>query len=563
MTAARSTIALFLVITALAAFVRLPVLKQGLWEDEATAVYVAESPNAREFLRRQAAIDYSPPLFNALLAGYGRVLGFGEVPVKALAIALGAVVCGAVAAAAAELFGPIAGLLAGLFAAENRVLIDMSAEVRPYSLSAALAALSMWAVFRFQRRRRSGRRLRGDGILPFVLFVLTSMSHYAGTVAVGAIGVFAMLMAFGRKNRRLWLPIAGCAAAAGVLFLPWLPIVWRQVHIGFPWAGAMRPGSVRSIFEFKALSLLPGMPASASRWAIFGLALALAAFLASSGGVRAELRRRAAPLGLLALAIAGPFFAVGLKAPPVRYITVPVALSMILCGGLMGITVRGARATGLWEHRIALAAVVVMAACSARQGLAERAGAAAAARAGVPKTILRGFFRDGVLRKGDLVIGAPDMIGPTLWYYAPPGVVVRGFVHWSEPAFENFGDYAELWRDPTIVDRCLAALDDDVRSHAVRRVVLVWAVGGDGKLPFRTRIDQLREGIRRRFSLVSTNEFTGPGERIRIDVFETSLDRRRLSRGDRMPSGALFARGPETDHSGAEETACGRARAES
>ncbi len=516
---ARAKIVLFFAVTAFAAFVRLPVLKQGLWEDEATAVYVAESPGIHEFLRRQEAIDYSPPLFNALLAGYGRVFGFGEVPVKALAIALGALACGAIALAGAEAFGPVAGVLAGLFSAEHRLLIDMSAEVRPYSLSAALAALSIWAVFRFRRRRSSGVSRPGDAVLVGLLFALTAMSHYAGTVVVAAIGAFAVIASTRRRDRGVWLPVAACALAAGAVFLPWVPIVWRQLHVGFPWAGTLRPSSIRSIFEFKALSLLPGMPPSASRATILGLALATAALLASSRAARAELRRQAAPLAVLALAIGASFFAVGLKAPPVRYITVPVALAMVVCGSLVAIVAAAARNTGTWEKRTALASVAVMAVCAAARGVDERAGAAAAARGGATKTVMRGFFRDGTLRPGDLVIGAPDMIGPTLWYYAPPGVVVRGFVHWNEPAFENFGDYARLWPDPGIVDRCLTALDVDVRTHPVNRVVLVWAVGGDGTLPFKTRTDELRAGIRKRFPLTEMRHFRNPGEHIQIDFF--------------------------------------------
>jgi dolichyl-phosphate-mannose-protein mannosyltransferase len=503
-----------------ALWVRMPVLRQGLWEDEATAVYVAKSPTIHEFVRRQAAIDYSPPLFNAVLAGYGRLFGFGEVSVKALAIGMGALACGAIALAAAEAFGAAGGVLAGLFAAESSLLIDMSAEVRPYSLSGALAALSIWAVFRFRRRRLVGEGRRTDVVLPAVLFSLAATSHYAGTVAVCAIGAFALAASFRRQNRFVWLPLAGAAAVAGIVFIPWAPIAWKQVHIGFPWAGVMRPSSRRSIATFKVLSLLPGMPAYAGTWTVLALALATAAALASSPEFRREIRTHAAAFGVLATAIAVPFFTVGLKAPPIRYVTIPVALSMILIGGAGGLVLTAARKSGAVEGVAAAAAVILACGCAVSKAADARGRSLAAARAGVPKTIMRAFFRDGTLRPGDLVIGAPDMIGPTLWYYAPSGVTVRGFVHWEEPAFEEFGDYARLWPDPGVVDRCLAALDRDVAAVRPRRVALVWAVGGDGALPIKTRTDELRDGIRRRFAPVATRDFRGPGERIRIDFFD-------------------------------------------
>jgi hypothetical protein len=192
---------------------------------------------------------------------------------------------------------------------------------------------------------------------------------------------------------------------------------------------------------------------------------------------------------------------------------------MVLLGGLFATVFDASRQAGVWEKRAAIAAFILVGASGFSRAAGERAGAVAAARAGVPKTIMRGFFRSGTLGPGDLIIGAPDMIGPTLWYYAPPGTVVRGFVHWSEPALEEFGNYARLWPDPSVVDRCLLALDRDVRQYTIRRVALVWAVGGNGRLPFKTRIDQLREGIARRFPLISRTDHTGPGEHIQIDLF--------------------------------------------
>ncbi len=108
-----------------------PARRQGLWEDEATAVYIASSSSPGEFLRRQAAIDFSPPLFNALLALWGHLFGFGEIAVKTLAILAGALAAGAVALAAAEIFGSAGAALAGVLAVANPVLTGMSTDVRP------------------------------------------------------------------------------------------------------------------------------------------------------------------------------------------------------------------------------------------------------------------------------------------------------------------------------------------------------------------------------------------------------------------------------------------------
>jgi hypothetical protein len=153
------------------------------------------------------------------------------------------------------------------------------------------------------------------------LFCLTAYSHYAGTVAIGTIGAFALALSVRQKNRPAWLPVTVATVVAGLLFIPWLPVVWSQLRVGFPWAGPMRPSSVRSIALFKVLTLLPSMPANVSTWTLLGLALVTAAALASSKVVRDAWSEKVPIFVLLAAVIAAAFFAVGLRAPPPRYIT--------------------------------------------------------------------------------------------------------------------------------------------------------------------------------------------------------------------------------------------------
>jgi hypothetical protein len=128
------------------------------------------------------------------------------------------------------------------------------------------------------------------------------------------------------------------------------------------------------------------------------------------------------------------------------------------------------------------------------------------------------------------VIAAPDMLGPTLWYYLPPGVVLRGFMHWRAPAFADFSDYDETWTNPKMVDRIAGDLEDDVSALRVSRIVLVWAVSNDNPLPFRTRTRELRAAISSEHPLVSS-EILGAGERIQIDVWEPSGTTRRADGG--------------------------------
>jgi len=511
---------LVLAVTALALWVRLPALRQGLWEDEATAVYIAESPTIHDFFRRQAAIDYSPPLFNGLLAGYGRVFGFGEVAVKALAIGIGSLACGAIALAAAEMFGLAGGSFAAIFAIVHPLLIDMAAEVRPYSLSALLTALCFWSLFRY-RRRRIGGNARVIDIVGFgILGLLAAESHYAGTAAVIVIGAFAALASFDRQNRKVWIPVFVAAAAVGVVLLPWAPIAWRQMHVGLPWAIRSRTANFWGMAVFKASALFPAAVSQRATVVPLALALCSASLLATWSAARLRIRRAGVAIVLPVLAALAAFFAVGTAGAVTRYVTVPAALATIVLGGMVAIVLDVAvDSAGRLERAFAASGIVLLVLWAVQPAVEKRKGMVADARSGRSRSLIRDLCREGLFRADDLVIGAPDMLGPTLRYYLPPGVILRGLVHWSDPAFADFSDYWVRWKDPRLIDDTVAALDTDLASRLVRRIQLVYAVGNDNPLPFRTRTRELRSALTQRFPLASSHVYRGPSDVIQIDVF--------------------------------------------
>ena len=117
---------------------RRPMIREGLWRDEAISVSIATAPNVSQLLERNRVSDYNPPLFNLLLAGYTRIFGSGELPLKIFALALGLLAVAGATALAWELGGPVAAALAATFVVHNPLLIEMSTEIRAYSLSAFL-----------------------------------------------------------------------------------------------------------------------------------------------------------------------------------------------------------------------------------------------------------------------------------------------------------------------------------------------------------------------------------------------------------------------------------------
>jgi hypothetical protein len=510
---------LALAVTLFAFWVRLPVLRQGLWEDEATAVYVAESPTIHEFFRRQIASDYSPPLFNALLAGYGRAVGFEEVPIKALAIGLGSLACGGIALAAGEGFGLAGALLAGLFGAINPLLIGMSGEIRPYCLSALLCALLVWAIFHWRGRWRVGRAGAFDFFTATAVGVLAVSSHYAATVAVGAMGGVALGASVFGGERAFWRRVSLAITAAGAAFAPWFPIALRQHRIGLPWSANLRPSLARNLAMGKALLLFPADPAAVGFWILLGLAVCAAAAIAGSKSMRSGLRESAIAVVLLGVSIGAAFFGVGLAGTVSRYVTVPVALASILLGGLLGITGRAAHRAGPVELAVAAAGVAILAVATAALGVSAHRKEVLVARRS--KSGVRDFRRSGVLAPGDLVVASPDFLAPTIWYYAPPGIRLRGFVRWNEPALADFSNYPVLWGNAGIVGRTVASIESDLRAVPSRRIVLASAMGAvNNPLPFRDRDAELRSALRARYPRVAVRDFTGLVEGVHLEVFE-------------------------------------------
>ena len=270
---------------------------------------------------------------------------------------------------------------------------------------------------------------------------------------------------------------------------------------------------------FKAGAILPAAIDSRGWLVPLGAALCASALLAGREKKRSEDALPAVPVLVLAIAAAGPFFAIGVSGPVTRYVTVPAAIATVLLGGLIGwIACESLRRHGI-ERAFGVAGAVLLVFWVARHGVAKAAQVRTYGRSGVSRSLIRDLCRRELFHSGDLVIAAPDMLGPTLHYYLPPGVALRGFVHWEEPALADFGDYWTRWPDRREVTSAISKLDRDVASESVRRVLLVYAVGNDNPLPFRKRTAELRQAIAAKYKVESTAVYRGPSDVIQVDVF--------------------------------------------
>ena len=297
-------------LAAFAVWTRQPLLREGLWTDEAISVYVARSPSVGEFLARNRTSDYTPPLFNVLLAGYVRLSGSEERPLKLYALGVGFLAAAAATALAWELAGPLAAALAAAFLVNNPILIEMSTELRSYSLSAFLAATSLLVAFRL--RRRIPPAGSAGYVLLTTLLVLLVYSHIAG--AMVAVVLFGWGVREWRRSpgnpfgRSLTLS----AFTAGATFLLWLPTTWRQARIGLPWERALTFSESLRAFLFRTRDMLPIPQAFEQPVFVVGMAaiLAVCVLLASEGP--RQVATRSEPLVVCVISAAAIWLILGL-----------------------------------------------------------------------------------------------------------------------------------------------------------------------------------------------------------------------------------------------------------
>lgn len=229
---------LLLLILALAVWLRLYQLDgQSFWNDEGNSARIAE--RSLSLITEGAAGDIHPPLYYYLLHFWRDLFGSSEFALRSLSAVLGVLLVGLTFLIGRQVFGAGVGALAALIAAINPFQIYYSQEARMYMLLAVIGAAATWLLLRLltdwgnDREQKTGRGRWSPLILHLSLIALYAAglyTHYAFPFVVFTHFVIVAMWALVRRLpvRRL-APWLGVAAAAGVLFLPWLPIAIRQI----------------------------------------------------------------------------------------------------------------------------------------------------------------------------------------------------------------------------------------------------------------------------------------------------------------------------------------------
>lgn len=214
-------------LVALAAAVRFATLGvQSYHHDEVITVMRVVHGGFLDMLREVKDSESNPPLYYVLAWGWEKAFGSGEVAMRSLSALFGTATVVLVYAAAREVGGVRAGLIAAALTALNPMLIWYSQEARSYAVLVFFCAAALCFFLRALRRRRA---------LDLVLWSLCSAaalgSHYFAAFPI-AIEAGWLLVAL----RARWRAALAALAAVGLVGLALLPLLLAQInplHIGW------------------------------------------------------------------------------------------------------------------------------------------------------------------------------------------------------------------------------------------------------------------------------------------------------------------------------------------
>jgi uncharacterized membrane protein len=249
----RSTIILLFILIVAVALRLYRIDGQSFWNDEGNSARIAE--RSLQLITEGAAGDIHPPLYYYALHFWRGVFGSSESALRGLSAVLGIFLVWLTYLIAKRLFDAKIGLVAALIAALDPFQIYYSQEARMYMLLAVIGAASTLALIALLERwgkvnqlisqsvdQGSNQKITLSPLYPVtlsslhlvilsLLYALGLYTHYAFpfVIATHFLIVIAWVLTDRKRLFRHLITWVGIGAAAGVLFIPWLPIAIRQI----------------------------------------------------------------------------------------------------------------------------------------------------------------------------------------------------------------------------------------------------------------------------------------------------------------------------------------------
>lgn len=202
------------IIIVLAFLLRIYNLGQSFWLDETAQAVMSSQPLSYIWSGRQS--DFHPPLFY-FLSHYFIQVSRAETFLRLLPLSFGLLNIWLLYYFSRSLFPrqPYAGLLAAFLLSINPYHIYYSQEFRSYSLLCLLGTLSMYL---FYKKKASWLAIANALLL---------YTHYASVYLIASQFAF-WLFTYRKHFPKYWLSLTGSL----LLYLPWLPQLFSQLHSG-------------------------------------------------------------------------------------------------------------------------------------------------------------------------------------------------------------------------------------------------------------------------------------------------------------------------------------------
>lgn len=243
---------------------------ESLWYDETVSAYLAAQSGPD--LIGHTARDIHPPGYYLLLHGWAGLAGAGEFALAFFSLIFGLLLIPAIYRLAVDLtHRPALARWAALLATTSPYHLWYTQEVRMYTLGAFLGLAATWCLL---RAGRAGRWYWAGYVLCAALGMYTLYYFAFLLVAVN----IAVLLA--RPRRRPGLMAAN--AAVLLLYLPWLPVAWRQaIEPPVPPWRSPQPLAAILLESWSALAFgQSATPAAIWPWLVFTLLLYILGLIA-------------------------------------------------------------------------------------------------------------------------------------------------------------------------------------------------------------------------------------------------------------------------------------------
>ena len=232
---------------------------QSLWSDEGNSVALAR----RGFVEiaRRTAFDIHPPFYYWLLRVWISVFGDSEIGLRSLSVILGVGLVCLIGLLGNYLFELRLGTISALIAALSPFQIYYSQEARMYMLLALLGGLTVFLSLLLLDEAQQRRKVALG--LGYLLVASAGLyTHYAYPLILLLVNLLALAWFIGKSVRGgaksgssllLWL---GLQAISVCLYLPWLPIVWRQITT---WPSDQQAAPLGEMIATVSATLLAGL----------------------------------------------------------------------------------------------------------------------------------------------------------------------------------------------------------------------------------------------------------------------------------------------------------------